>query len=115
VPTVAELGYKDFETVQWYGITARAGTPPEILLKLQQECAKARSRLMSSPSTQPKAPLQAAAPPANTVPSLPENNRAGKKWCSKQTSNRVDPASRSSKNKNPPWQHGGFFYERLTA
>jgi tripartite-type tricarboxylate transporter receptor subunit TctC len=41
VPTVAELGYKDFETVQWYGITARAGTPPEIVLKLQQECAKA--------------------------------------------------------------------------
>jgi tripartite-type tricarboxylate transporter receptor subunit TctC len=45
VPTVAELGYKNFETVQWYGITARAGTPPEILLKLQQECAKA----MTSP------------------------------------------------------------------
>ena len=45
VPTVAELGYKNFETVQWYGITAKAGTPPEILLKLQQECAKA----MTSP------------------------------------------------------------------
>jgi tripartite-type tricarboxylate transporter receptor subunit TctC len=41
VPTVAELGYKDFETVQWYGITARTGTPADILLKLQQECAKA--------------------------------------------------------------------------
>ena len=41
VPTVQELGFKDFETVQWYGIHARAGTPPDILLKLQQECAKA--------------------------------------------------------------------------
>jgi tripartite-type tricarboxylate transporter receptor subunit TctC len=41
VPTVAELGFKDFETVQWYGITARAGTPQDIVLKLQQECAKA--------------------------------------------------------------------------
>jgi tripartite-type tricarboxylate transporter receptor subunit TctC len=41
VPTVTEFGFKDFETVQWYGITARAGTPPEIILKLQQECAKA--------------------------------------------------------------------------
>ena len=41
VPTVAESGYKDFETVQWYGITARAGTPQEIIIKLQQECAKA--------------------------------------------------------------------------
>jgi tripartite-type tricarboxylate transporter receptor subunit TctC len=27
--------------VQWYGITARAGTPQDIILKLQQECAKA--------------------------------------------------------------------------
>jgi tripartite-type tricarboxylate transporter receptor subunit TctC len=41
VPTVAELGYKNFETVQWYGIHARAGTPQEIITKLQQECAKA--------------------------------------------------------------------------
>lgn len=41
VPTVAELGFKDFETVQWYGITARAGTPQDIVIKLQQECAKA--------------------------------------------------------------------------
>jgi tripartite-type tricarboxylate transporter receptor subunit TctC len=41
VPTVAESGYKGFETVQWYGITARAGTPVEIINRLQQECAKA--------------------------------------------------------------------------
>jgi tripartite-type tricarboxylate transporter receptor subunit TctC len=37
---VAELGYKDFETVQWYGITVRTGTPLAIINKLQQECAK---------------------------------------------------------------------------
>jgi hypothetical protein len=41
VPTVAECGYKDFETVQWYGLNVRAGTPVEIITKLQQECAKA--------------------------------------------------------------------------
>lgn len=41
VPTVAESGYKDFETVQWYGINVRAGTPVEIINKLQQEAAKA--------------------------------------------------------------------------
>ena len=40
VPTVQELGFKDFETVQWFGIHVRAGTPPEIITKLQQECAK---------------------------------------------------------------------------
>ena len=43
VPTVAECGYKDFETVQWYGLNVRAGTPVEIINKLQQESAKALS------------------------------------------------------------------------
>ena len=41
VPTVAELGFKDFETSQWYGILVPAGTPREIVLKLQQESLKA--------------------------------------------------------------------------
>ncbi|MFZ9297765.1 MAG: Bug family tripartite tricarboxylate transporter substrate binding protein [Hylemonella sp.] len=41
VPTVAESGYPGFETVQWYGMTARAGTPTAIINRLQQECAKA--------------------------------------------------------------------------
>ena len=41
VPTVAEMGYKDFETSQWYGILAPAGTPPEIVKKLQEESQKA--------------------------------------------------------------------------
>jgi len=40
VPSVSEL-YPGFETVQWYGIHARAGTPPEIIRRLEQECAKA--------------------------------------------------------------------------
>ena len=41
VPTMAESGYPNFETVQWYGIHARAGTPQEIVTRLQQDCAKA--------------------------------------------------------------------------
>jgi len=41
VPTVAEMGYKDFETSQWYGILAPAGTPPEIVRRLQEESLKA--------------------------------------------------------------------------
>lgn len=40
VPSVSEL-YPGFETVQWYGIHARAGTPPDIIRRLEQECAKA--------------------------------------------------------------------------
>ena len=41
VPTVAELGFKDFETSQWYGIMAPAGTPPDIVKRLQEESYKA--------------------------------------------------------------------------
>ena len=41
VPTVAEMGFKDFETSQWYGILAPAGTPPDIVKRLQEESYKA--------------------------------------------------------------------------
>ncbi len=41
VPTVAEMGHKEFETSQWYGILAPAGMPREVVLKLQQESLKA--------------------------------------------------------------------------
>ncbi|HWP13043.1 MAG TPA: tripartite tricarboxylate transporter substrate binding protein [Ramlibacter sp.] len=41
VPTVAEMGYRNFETSQWYGILAPAGTPPDIVKKLQEESLKA--------------------------------------------------------------------------
>jgi len=37
VPTVAEMGYKDFETSQWYGILAPAGTPRDVVKRLQEE------------------------------------------------------------------------------
>jgi tripartite-type tricarboxylate transporter receptor subunit TctC len=41
VPTVAEMGYRDFETSQWYGILAPAGTPADVVRKLQEESLKA--------------------------------------------------------------------------
>jgi tripartite-type tricarboxylate transporter receptor subunit TctC len=41
VPTVAEMGYKDFETSQWYGILTPAGTPPDVVKKIQEESFKA--------------------------------------------------------------------------
>ena len=41
VPTVAEMGHKDFETSQWYGILAPAGTPVDIVKRLQEEALRA--------------------------------------------------------------------------
>ena len=44
VPTFQEQGVKDFIAYQWYGMLAPAGTPREILTRLQAEVAKAYSK-----------------------------------------------------------------------
>ncbi len=41
VPTVAEMGFKEFETSQWYGILVPAGTPADVVKKIQEESLKA--------------------------------------------------------------------------
>ena len=45
LPTVAESGLKGFETSQWYGIMAPAGTPDAIVRKLSLEI----NRILKSP------------------------------------------------------------------
>jgi tripartite-type tricarboxylate transporter receptor subunit TctC len=44
VPTMQEAGVPDYEVTTWYGLWAPAGTPPDIVNKLQQEVAKAMAR-----------------------------------------------------------------------
>ena len=41
VPTIAEAGVPGYEALQWYGLLAPAGTPPEIVARLQAEVGKA--------------------------------------------------------------------------
>jgi tripartite-type tricarboxylate transporter receptor subunit TctC len=43
VPTVAEAGLKDFETGSWQGVVAAAGTPKEVVGRLNAEIIKAFS------------------------------------------------------------------------
>ena len=40
VPTVAELGYKDFDVSTWYGLFAPAGTPQAVVTQLNREVNK---------------------------------------------------------------------------
>jgi tripartite-type tricarboxylate transporter receptor subunit TctC len=46
VPTVAEAAVPGFETAQWQGMAAPAGTPPEIVARLHKELV----RIMASPT-----------------------------------------------------------------
>lgn len=41
VPTIAESGLPEFETLQWYGVVAPAGTPTPVIAKLHAELLKA--------------------------------------------------------------------------
>ena len=41
VPTIAESALPSFETLQWYGVAAPAGTPPAVVQKLHAEFVKA--------------------------------------------------------------------------
>ena len=41
VPTLSELGLKDFNAGSWYGVMAPAGTPRDIIFKLHSELVKA--------------------------------------------------------------------------
>jgi tripartite-type tricarboxylate transporter receptor subunit TctC len=41
VPTVAESGFPGFDVTSWYGIVARAGTPPAVVDRIQRDMAEA--------------------------------------------------------------------------
>ena len=63
VPTVAEAGQlKGFEATSWFGLLAPAGTPPDVVSRLQQETAKA----LSLPAVKEKLLAQGAIPSGNT-------------------------------------------------
>lgn len=63
LPTIEEAGgLKGFEASSWFGLLAPAGTPADVVLKLQQETAKA----LNSPTIKEKLLAQGAIPSGNT-------------------------------------------------
>lgn len=63
VPTVAEAGkLPGFEASSWFGLLAPAGTPPDIVSRLQQETAKA----LALPAVKERLLAQGAIPSGNT-------------------------------------------------
>ena len=63
VPTVAEMGYPDFQVVGWNGLHAPAKTPPAIIHKLNAEIAK----VLKSKDGQEKALAGGFEPVGSTV------------------------------------------------
>ena len=63
LPTIAEAaGLKGFDASSWFGLLAPAGTPADIITRIQQETAKA----LASPAVKEKLLAQGAIPGGNT-------------------------------------------------
>ena len=63
LPTIEEAGQlKGFDASSWFGLLAPAGTPPEVVSRIQQEVAKA----LASPAVKEKLLAQGAIPSGNT-------------------------------------------------
>ncbi len=62
VPTVAELGFKDFDVSTWYGVLAPAGTPAQVVTALNTEINK----LLASQEVRDAIHAQGAEPEAMT-------------------------------------------------
>jgi len=62
VPTVAEAGYPDFEAIQWVGLLTTAGTPKEIVERLNAEV----NRALRDPDMIAKLAMQGVSPAGGT-------------------------------------------------
>jgi len=63
IPTVEEAaGFKGFDATSWFGLLAPAGTPPDVVSRIQQEVAKA----LKSPAINEKLVAQGAIPSGNS-------------------------------------------------
>lgn len=62
VPTLSELGYKDINVVTWFGLLAPAGTPKDIVAKLNAEFNKA----LQNPELRKKLSNEGAEPEGST-------------------------------------------------
>ncbi len=62
VPTVAESGLPGFENTGWFGLLAPAGTPPEVIAKVQSDTAK----VMASTEMKARLYVMGMSPVANS-------------------------------------------------
>ncbi|SDE03803.1 Tripartite-type tricarboxylate transporter, receptor component TctC [Paracidovorax valerianellae] len=80
VPTVEEVGgpeLKGYEASSWFGLLAPAGTPPDIVARIQQETAKA----LATPAVKERMLAQGAIPGGNSPADFAKHiDSEHKKW-----------------------------------
>ena len=77
MPTMAELGYPQLTATTWFGLVARAGTPPEILAKL----VDAAKKVHSDPGVKKKLENMGFDVPGEVDPAFSASIRAGaERW-----------------------------------
>ena len=72
LPTIAESGFAGFDAGSWFGLVGPAGLPSEIVLKVQQEVAKA----LAEPALRDKLIKLGAAPVGSTPEAFGEYIRS---------------------------------------
>jgi tripartite-type tricarboxylate transporter receptor subunit TctC len=72
IPTVAEAGVPGFEYVTWYGLFAPAGTPRDIVTRLNSQVVK----ILSEPDLAKRFASQGAEPLGNTPEQLSQYRRS---------------------------------------
>jgi tripartite-type tricarboxylate transporter receptor subunit TctC len=77
VPTLTQAGVKGYEATSWFGLLAPAGTPADIVNRLQQEAAKA----LASPALNERLVSQGAIPVGGTPAQFARHIEAeSRKW-----------------------------------
>ena len=78
VPTVAASGFPGFEAWAWQGFVVPAGTPPDIVGKINASLSRHREAMRtSSPSSTGRASMCCKAPPPNLPPICAARPRSG--------------------------------------
>jgi tripartite-type tricarboxylate transporter receptor subunit TctC len=77
IPTIAETGISGYEASSWFGVLAPAGTPKDVVAKIQGDIAKA----LNAPEIKERLSGQGAEPVGNTPEQFAEHIKAeSAKW-----------------------------------
>ena len=80
VPTIAELGYPDYEISSWQAMFAPAGTPKDVIAKINAETGK----MLAEPAVRERISKEGADPvgssPANSTSASAARSRSGPRW-----------------------------------